>query len=222
MSARPSAAAFALSALLLAACGAQPAAEAAATAAGTAAPAPEPTFADKVAGMAAAANPLSDPRAEVMAALDRMLAAKSYAAQIETGAGAMTLEHVAPDRFRMTLPDGITQTIVGGRMYMQMQGQTMELPLQEGMLEEIRDRGRIAAQQEGMRFESLGPDSVDGAPARKYRMTHEDPANPPATLWIGGDGYPLQMQVAGDAAQGTTTIRYSRFDDPSIRIEAPQ
>ncbi|NZA27825.1 hypothetical protein H0E84_15715 [Luteimonas sp. SJ-92] len=211
---------IALSALLLAACGAQPT-EAGATAAGDAAPAPAPTFADKMAGMVTAASPLSDPRGEVMAALERMLAADSYVAEIETGAGTMTLEHVAPDRFRMTLPDGITQTIVGDRMYMRMQGQTMELPLQEGMLEEMRDRGRIAARQERASFESLGADSVAGAPARKYRMTHEDPADPPATLWIGDDGYPLQMQVAGDDAQGPTTIRYSRFDDPAIRIERP-
>ncbi|WP_407352950.1 hypothetical protein [Luteimonas sp. R10] len=89
------------------------------------------------------------------------------------------------------------------------------------MLETLRDRGRIAAEQQGTTIESLGADSVAGRPARKYRMIHEDPGNPPATLWIGSDGYPLQMQVAADA-QAVTTARYSRFNDASIRIEAPQ
>ncbi|WP_149195832.1 hypothetical protein [Luteimonas suaedae] len=217
MSARASTAVIALSTLLLGACDAKP------PAAGTAADpvVASATFAERVAGAAAAANPLSDPRADVMAAIERMQAAASYAVDIETAAGNLMLEHVAPDRFRMTMPNGITQTILGDRMYMQMQGQSTQVPLQAGMLEKFRDRGRIAAGQQGTTIEPLGADSVAGKPARKYRMVHEDPDNPPAILWIGSDGYPLQMQVVADA-QATTTARYSRFNDASIRIEAPE
>lgn len=217
MPARTPAAALALSVLLVGACTAQPPDDGASVADS---PAP-PTFAETATRLAAAANPRSDPRADVMAATERMLAASSYVADIETGAGTLKLEHAAPHRFRMTMPDGITQTIVDNRMYMQVQGQTMQMPLQEGMLEKMRDQGRIAAARERATFESLGTDSVEGKPARKYRVIHEDPANPPATLWIGSDGYPLRMQVADEAAQGAITIRCSRFNDPSIVIEAP-
>jgi hypothetical protein len=43
-------------------------------------------------------------------------------------------------------------------------------------------------------------------------------------MWIGGNGYPVQFRVDGKA-QGqatTTTIRYSRFNDPKIRVSAPE
>jgi hypothetical protein len=43
-------------------------------------------------------------------------------------------------------------------------------------------------------------------------------------MWIGNDDLPLQIRVSG-SAQGrttTTTIRYSRFDDPTLRIDPPQ
>ena len=42
-------------------------------------------------------------------------------------------------------------------------------------------------------------------------------------LWVGADGYPVRILVEGaqGARGGNTTIRYSRFNDPTIRIEAP-
>ena len=41
-------------------------------------------------------------------------------------------------------------------------------------------------------------------------------------MWVGSDGYPLQIRVDSNV-QGkpvTTTIRYSRFNDPTIEGRA--
>jgi hypothetical protein len=73
-----------------------------------------------------------------------------------------------------------------------------------------------------MTVQALGADTVDGQPARKYRVSNSQPRPSESTLWIGADGYPLQIQVNGKALgkATTTTIRYSRFNDPTIRIDA--
>ena len=90
-----------------------------------------------------------------------------------------------------------------------------------------------------MSVESLGNDSVDGQPAKKYLVRHTEPkpsgpqssetqsSQPQSnefTFWIGGDGLPLQLVSQGES-QGkpySMTLRYSRYDDPGIVIDAPQ
>ena len=41
---------------------------------------------------------------------------------------------------------------------------------------------------------------------------------------IGGNGYPLQIRVDSTAGgtPASTTIRYSRFNDPTLRIGVPK
>jgi hypothetical protein len=43
-------------------------------------------------------------------------------------------------------------------------------------------------------------------------------------MWINGDDLPVQIQVnsmmKGKAV--ASTVRYSRFDDPTIRVDPPQ
>ena len=69
----------------------------------------------------------------------------------------------------------------------------------------------------------LGSDTVDGQAARKFLVRNSQPRPSESTIWVGADGYPLRIDVKGDAGGGTTstTIRYSRFNDPSIRIDPP-
>ena len=59
--------------------------------------------------------------------------------------------------------------------------------------------------------------------AKKYLLRTTAPTPGESTLWVGDNGYPLRIEVVGDAGgtHARTTIRYSRFDDPAIRIEAP-
>jgi hypothetical protein len=106
--------------------------------------------------------------------------------------------------------------------------------LPEGTLTQWRDPLRIKEHKAGMSVESLGNDTVDGQPAKKYLVRHAEPdpsqsrsdqsQSNELSFWIGGDGLPLQLVSRGES-QGkpySMTLRYSRYDDPGIVIDAPQ
>ena len=199
------------------------------TPADTAAAAAAPASA--TADTAAALNPLSSPEDEVKASMDKFLKAKSFhAVMTMEGARGMTneMDFVAPDRYRMKMPVG-TQVIIGDTMYMQADGRSMKVPLPKGALSQWRDPLKIEENKAGLSVEALGSDSVEGQAAKKYlvRNTQPESGQPgPSefTFWIGGDGLPLQLLHQGQA-QGkpySMILRYSRFDDPTITIDAPQ
>lgn len=206
--------------LLLAGCRSESREAAASPTATAAPPAAAPARA------AEAVNPIASPRERVAGVMDRFVAAKSYHADLTTsspqGDLAMQMDFVAPDRYRMKTPAG-TQYVVGDTMYVTMNGRTMKMPLPRGQLADYRDPARLAAHQATMTVEPLGSDPVDGQPAQKYRIRNTAPQPGESTMWVGADGLPLRIEVAGGSGgQATrTTIRYSRFDDPAIRIDPP-
>ena len=177
----------------------------------------------------ATARAPADPRAEVQAAMDRFLAARSFHATMRLRGGAQGLaitdaDFVAPDRYRITIPSLGTQTIIGDTMYMSAHGRTMQLAVPAGTLTQWRDPARIGGNLASVRVEALGADSVGGTPARKYAMHHAQPRPLDVLLWVGEDGRPLQVQVDSEM-QGhpvQSSVRYSRYDDPAITIEAPR
>jgi hypothetical protein len=186
---------------------------------------------DMAAEKAAAPNLLSSPEDEVKASMDKFLKAKSFhAVMTMEGARGMTneMDFVAPDRYRMKMPVG-TQVIIGDTMYMQADGRSMKVPLPKGALGQWRDPLKIEENKAGLSVEALGSDNVEGQAAKKYLVRNSQPeAGQPGpsefTFWIGGDGLPLQLLHQGQA-QGkpySMTLRYSRFDDPTITIDAPQ
>lgn len=174
----------------------------------------------------AGAGAFAGPKDEVKAALDKFVAARSYHVTMShSGAQAMTTEadFVAPDRFRMTMPMG-TQYIIGDTMYMNMQGRSMKVPMGKGTMTQWRDPANLAKHEATMTVKALGSEAIGGKPAKKYAMSNTQPQPSASTMWVGSDGYPLQIRVDSNV-QGkpvTTTIRYSRFNDPTIRIEPPQ
>lgn len=216
MSTRPLA--LACLVLAVAACKPPPPAE-------TAAPA-QVRPADTLEKAAAALDPLSSPEDEMKASMDKFLKAKSFHAVMDTqGARNMTIEmdFVAPDRYRMEMPSG-TQVVIGDTMYMQVKDRSIKVPLPPGTLTQWRDPLRIEEHKAGMSVESLGSDTVEGRPAKKYLIRRAEPRSSELTFWIDADGLPLQL-VGHDEAQGkpySMTLRYSRYDDPGIVIDAPQ
>jgi hypothetical protein len=182
--------------------------------------------ANAVAETTAALNPLSSPEDEVKASMDKFLKAKSFhAVMTMEGARGMTneMDFVAPDRYRMQMPVG-TQVIIGDTMYMQADGRSMKVPLPKGTLSQWRDPLKIEENKAGLSVEALGSDSVQGQAAKKYLVRNTQPEPSEFTFWIGDDGLPLQLLHQGQA-QGkpySMTLRYSRFDDPTITIDAPQ
>ena len=172
-------------------------------------------------------NPLRDPKDAIKASMDRFVAVRSYHATMDFAGGpGGTMGHheidfVAPDRFRMQTPMG-TQVIIGDTMYMHVRGRTMQVPMPKGTLTQWRDPARLAQAEAGMTVQAQGTDTVDGVAARKYLVHHEQPGPTDVTMWINGDDLPVRIQV-NSLMQGknlTSTTDYSRFNDPSIRIDA--
>ena len=134
-----------------------------------------------------------------------------------------TLDFVAPDRYRLQMPIG-TQVIVGNVLYLQSQGRTEKLKLPEGMVAQWRDPMRVHESRGQLRVREAGVSQIDGVQARQYEVTN-GPARAPVqfTYWIGPDGLPLQLRHSGLSQQQpyTMTVRYSRFNDPSIVIDTP-
>lgn len=179
-----------------------------------------------ISALLASAAAHAGPKEELMAAMDRFMQARSYHVEMtHSGAQAMntSADFAAPDRFRMRMPMG-TQYIIGDTMYMDMQGRSMKMPMPEGTMTQWRDPANLAKYEKTMTVRALGDDIVGGKPAKKYEMANTQPQPSTSTMWIGADGYPLQIQVH-NSAQGktaTTTIRYSRFNDPTIKVDPPK
>lgn len=173
-------------------------------------------------------NPLASPKDAIKASMHKFLGLRSYHATMTfeggpgTAMGHHEIDFVAPDRYRMQMPMG-TQIIIGDTMYMQMRGRTTKMPMPAGMLSQWRDPAKLAESEAGMTVQAQGNDTIDGAPARKYLVHHQQPQPTDVTMWINRDGLPVRIQV-GSLVQGkqvTSTIDYSRFDDPAIAIDPP-
>ncbi|GGD32508.1 hypothetical protein GCM10007235_00470 [Pseudoxanthomonas indica] len=157
--------------------------------------------------------------------MDKFLAAKSFHAVMTVeGSAPMQneLDFVAPDRYRMAMPVG-TQIIIGDTMYMEMHGQRTRVPIPEGTISGWRDPLKIEQNRNSLSVQFLGQEQVGDQQARKYRVQHSQPEPGEFLYWVDRDGLPLQLRTSGEAKAGpyTMTLQYSRFDDPSIAINAP-
>lgn len=167
------------------------------------------------------------PREEVTASIDKFLAARSFHATMSsTGERPISndIDYVAPGRYRMRMAGAGEQTIVGDTMYLNVGGRSMKVPLPKGTLSQWRDPARLAENAKTMSVTALGSESLGGVATRKYRVDHSQPQPSTMTLWVGGNGYPVQI-VTSAQARGkpvVTTIRYSRFDDPGIKVDVPK
>jgi outer membrane lipoprotein-sorting protein len=164
----------------------------------------------------------------VKAAMENFRNARTYHARMTmtSARGTMVneLEFVAPDRFRMQMQGIGTQTVIGDRMWMDMRGRTMQVPVPPGTSQKWRDPANFEAAKADLAVEALGEEAIDGQPTRKYLTRHTQPKPGEVTLWIGRDDLPVQMRVQADDDTGkptTVTVRYSRFDDPAIKIDPP-
>ena len=167
------------------------------------------------------------PKEDMKALSVKFLALRTYHVSMEGSdprMQKMEMDFVAPNRYRMTMPMG-TQYVIGDTMYMTIDGRTMKIPMPKGTMTQWRESDRAFREVDQMRIEALGMETVNGKPAKKYRMTQT--ARKPATtslIWVGMNGYPLKMQTTGSTGKqaNTMTVHYSRFNDPSIKVEPPK
>lgn len=163
------------------------------------------------------------PSDEVNAAIDKLLTARSFMATMVTADGRQLqqLEYVAPGRYRIR-SSGKEYIIVGDLLYPGGNGPVQAMPVPQDVLTHWRDPARLVEHAEGMAVTAVGEDTVAGQPARKYRVATPRPQPGPITVWIGADGYPVQILAATDDIGPLLLIRYARFNDPGFRIDLPK
>ena len=179
------------------------------------------------AGDAAPAS--GDSRQALRDVFEKLGAVRSYQIVTTTpGGGPMdgTTEIVTPDRSRMTLQDGsMVITVIGQDSYTTMQGKTTKSTIPAEVIDPWKDPAARERQLASATVEDQGSETVDGTATRKYLVHMTDPVDAVMTLWVGKDGLPVQQQISAEPIPGQkveSTMRYSRFNDPSIQIEAPQ
>jgi hypothetical protein len=194
--------------------------------------------------LAPAAARADDARDELFKAWQAFLAVKSFRAEIkllEPGRSVTQLEFQAPDRYRVSIPNGPTTVVIGDSGYMQIGGRTMKLPMaMDSLTSQYRDEAFLRKLQDGMAVEDLGEDSLDGEPVRKFRYVQAvapPSAMPGAPAAAAGGGEAttvawvsaktrliLKLDVSSQQGGQPTRseIRYSDFNSSTIRILPPE
>jgi outer membrane lipoprotein-sorting protein len=189
------------------------------------------------------ASAMAAPRDDLFEAWQKFLALKSFRATItgvEPARPGTRLEFQAPDRYRISIANGPTTTLIGDVATMTVGGRTMTLPVPvKSMTAQYRDEAFLKKLQEGMEVEDLGGGTLDGEKVRKLRYVQdvEPPMVPGAptaaagsaskattVAWISAaSGLILKLEVSStySGEPTKTEIRYSGFDDPTIVIAPP-
>lgn len=190
------------------------------------------------------ATAIAGPREDLFESWKKFLALKSFRASINTlepSQLSSQMEFQAPDRYRMSIPNGPTTVMVGDTAYMTIGGRSMKLPLPvKSMTAQYRDEAFLQRLQAGLVVENLGHDTLDGEPVRKLRYV-QDAQPPPAmpgaapaagatgkattVAWISvKSGLILRLEVSARyrGQDSRTEIRYSGFNDPTINIQPPK
>ncbi len=171
----------------------------------------------------------SAPRDEVHKVFVGFLAKTSFKAEINSTTGKYkaksVVEFQAPDRYRVTSDGRPANLIIGGTMYMNMDGHLMKIPMPglQAMLAQYRNPDVLKELEAGTTVESLGTEIINKQVAKKYRYTTTKPQVTSNVLWVAASGDIIQLEASGtmDKKPFHTLIQYSQFNSPSIKISAP-
>lgn len=136
------------------------------------------------------------------------------------------MQFVAPDRYRLTMQARgmeVTQVRVGSDLYMTVGGRTLKTTLPE-QADPARWHEEFDRNLGTMTVEAQGRETLEGVDTRKYLVKQTQPKPSDATVWVDGDHHVRQarIEMMVEGRPTTTTITYSRFNDPSIRIDPPR
>jgi hypothetical protein len=170
------------------------------------------------------------PKDELHEAFAKFLNAHSFRAtvtDVTKGEQISAMEYVAPDRYRVKTMQGPEQLIIGDTMYMGMDGKLTPMPVPGvgKMVAQYRNQDFINDIESGMTVQALGDATLDGESTKVYAYTVTKPMKSDAKTWISQKtGLPVQTESTGTFMGHTSKVlvRYSGFDDPSIKIDAPR
>jgi outer membrane lipoprotein-sorting protein len=171
----------------------------------------------------------ASPKEELHEAFGKFLKVHSFragATDVKSGEQVSSVEFVAPDRYRVKPVKGPANVIIGDTMYMDMNGTLTPIPVPGvgKMVAQYRNEDFLREMESGMDVQALPDENIDGEAASVYAYNLTKPIKSNAKCWVSRKtGLPLQIESTGSfmGHTSTTRVRYSSFDDPSIRIDAP-
>jgi outer membrane lipoprotein-sorting protein len=168
----------------------------------------------------------ADARADLHAAFQKNMSAKTYRAtmtDLATGKQVSTVEYQAPDRYRIQVSGGPTSVIANNNMYMQVNGQAMKVPLPAGTLEKFRSDAAWKQMEKDTLIKETGPGTVGAEAARKFHWITSGKHPSTGDVWVGvKSGYVLQVETtdAAGSKKGAVRVQYGGFNS-AISISPP-
>jgi len=173
-------------------------------------------------GEAASAGPTfqGDPQAiaEVQAAYQKFIAARSWRARVKTpGTDAQTMEHAAPDRFHIVVKQAnetADLVIIGRDFWIRRGSDCMKSPTAIPFMnprEVIQQNSDVK-----ISVSKGGAETIEGTPTRTYTMTIEvQGKKTPQKLYVSvATNLPRRVEISTD--QGPITVDYFDYDVPII------
>lgn len=186
-------------------------------------------------GLLIAAPAWADARAEVYAAWDAMVAAKSYRAQIQTSSGGQTyqqtVEIIVPDRFRMIGGPGgdVVGTPQGAFIRLPGQDWTPAPPSVAEMSKSFMSAAYVEQAKRAITaVTALGTEVVAGKPARTYQVEQTmqvlDVESKTSTkLYVDiATGLPVRQEIDASARGNTAHTLQDISYESDLVIEAPK
>ncbi|PSD09817.1 hypothetical protein C7E14_22280, partial [Stenotrophomonas maltophilia] len=96
------------------------------------------------------------------------------------------------------------------------------VPAPPGLLEQWRNPLPADALPADLKAEDLGSQALDGVETRHYRLRGSQPGER-LEYWVDAQGLPRQIVRSG-SSNGRSfqlRLRYSRFNDPALRVDLP-
>lgn len=137
-----------------------------------------------------------------------------HADELPSNGKVITVDFVAPDRWRIQPNPQIEELLIGNDLYMVRDGKSTKLPFGGQMAQKMIESASFSVQQDVKNTaRDLGMQTVDGVSLHAYSF---DSGGSHVTLYLDSNSLPQQSLVQSN--RGTMTIKYSKFNEP-ITIE---
>jgi hypothetical protein len=134
-----------------------------------------------------------------------------HAAMVLPGGKTDTIDHVAPDRWRIQRYNGVTMLVIGNSTYLIQNGKTKKLDMPAGAGPTVSNPFARAVGDDIKRSaRDLGMQTLNGQAVHVYSFTSE---GIPTTLYVGANNLPVQAVM--QQAQGiSVTMTFSQWNAP--------
>ncbi len=166
----------------------------------------------------------ADPYSDLQQSEKKFFTLRTWHATLTTAGQTFSMDFVSPNRFRETMPNGMTLVIVGSNGWMVIAGQSHPLPAPmlptfNSRAQTIRTLGLQGDLAKNYTVSYTGTKSVNGTPARTYHLVKKSDSHYTIDWWIASSSnLPLKSLV--NIHGKTVTILYSAFNAP-IAIAGP-